>query len=163
MSGMKQMLTIFVFLCHTVIRQKRSPDNHGTNDERQSSVIQTSDRTNYSESSSRISNPTIPFSPKSPQNNSNPRPEALTASVCSSQTTEEHSSHLDTSSEMKRNSDNSSSPPVLSIPPQQERHRRSSTRRSLKGSIRVQHKNTNSEDSEPLMENGPETKMRNVS
>ncbi|XP_005753768.1 butyrophilin subfamily 2 member A1-like [Pundamilia nyererei] len=139
-----------------VRRQKRSLDNHGTNDERQSPVIQTSDCTNDSKSSSSISNPTIPPSPKSHHNNDNPRPEALTTSVSSSQTTEEDSSHLDTSGEMKRNSDNSSSLPVLSIP--HERLRRSSTRRSVRGSIRVQHRNIISEDSEPLMEIGPETK-----
>lgn len=137
-------------------RQKWSLDNHGTNDERQSPVIQTRDCTNYSKSSSSISNPTIPSSPKSHHNNDNPRPEALTTSVSSSQTTEEDSSHLDTSGEMKRNSDNSSSLPVLSIP--HERLRRSSTRRSVRGSIRVQHRNIISEDSEPLMEIGPETK-----
>ncbi|CAI5671563.1 unnamed protein product [Oreochromis niloticus] len=141
-----------------VRRQKWSLDNYDTNDERQSPVIQTRDCTNYSESSPRISNPTIPPSPKSPQNNGNPRPEALTTSVCSSQTTEEDSSHLDTSRKMKRNSDDSSSPPVLSIPPPHEHLRRSSTRRSIRGSIRVQHKNTLSEDSEPLMEIGAETK-----
>nr|XP_004574726.2 butyrophilin subfamily 2 member A1-like [Maylandia zebra] len=139
-----------------VRRQKRSLDNHGTNDERQSPVIQTRDCTNDSKSSSSISNPTIPPSPKSHHNNDNPRPEALTTSVSSSQTTEEDSSHLDTSGEMKRNSDNSSSLPVLSIP--HERLRRSSTRRSVRGSIRVQHRNIISEDSEPLMEIGPETK-----
>lgn len=141
-----------------VRRQKWSLDNHGTNDERQSPVIQTSDRTNYSKSSSSISNPTIPPSPKSHHNNDNPRPEALTTSDSSSQTTEEHSSHLDTSRKMKRNSDDSSSPPVLSIPPPHEHLRRSSTRRSIRGSIRVQHRNTISEDSEPLMEIGAETK-----
>ncbi|XP_035771238.1 uncharacterized protein LOC102784984 [Neolamprologus brichardi] len=139
-----------------VKRQKWSLDNHGTNDERQSPVIQTSDRTYYSKSSSSISNPTIPPSPKSHHNNDNLKPEALTTSDSSSQTTEEDSSHLDTSGEMKRNSDNSSSLPVLSIPP--PHIRRSSTRRSVRGSIRVQHRNIISEDSEPLMQIGPETK-----
>ncbi|XP_031591153.1 butyrophilin subfamily 2 member A1-like [Oreochromis aureus] len=141
-----------------VRRQKWSLDNYDTNDERQSPVIQTRDCTNYSESSPSISNPTIPPSPKSPHNNSNPRPEALKTSVCSSQTTEEDSSHLDTSRKMKRNSDDSSSPAVLSIPPPHEHLRRSSTRRSIRGSIRVQHRNTISEDSEPLMKIGAETK-----